>query len=64
MSYLQEVMSDEHGVDPTGTYHGKCDESMMVKKKGGDGDMTGYYCMDFPSCRIYSYLAPTTTTPN
>ena len=21
--HLQEVMSDEHGVDPTGTYHGK-----------------------------------------
>jgi len=21
-SVLQEVMSDEHGVDPTGTYHG------------------------------------------
>ena len=27
---LQEVMSDEHGVDPTGTYHGKYDENVMI----------------------------------
>ena len=58
--YRREVLSDEHGIDPTGTYHGDSDlqlERINVYFNEATGGACGSFLV-FPWLRSRSRLPP------